>query len=168
MRDLFWARFIWVSPEIWARAARGLGRGRARECLPPWLKNFHFYFAWAKLNPIGWKWHISINFRGECRNVLNRVPGESWRWERVKLVSEVTPKKKVMRRRNALFPSVQDFCRLCGCSFKVQYGSQVRQIETENLFHPSKQTGSIGVVLAKQSENIGLTLKQWRKIGPSL
>ena len=25
---LFWARFIWVSREIWARAARGLGRGR--------------------------------------------------------------------------------------------------------------------------------------------
>ena len=28
-RDLFWARFIWVSREIWARAARGLGRGRS-------------------------------------------------------------------------------------------------------------------------------------------
>ena len=32
MRDLFWAR-----------AARGLGRGRARESLPPRLKNFLFH-----------------------------------------------------------------------------------------------------------------------------
>ena len=69
--------------------------------------------------------------------------------------------KKVGRRRNALFPSVQDFCRLCGCSFiKVQYESQARRTGTENLFQPSKQEGSIGVVLAKQCENIGLTLKQ--------
>ena len=43
MQYLFWARFIWVSREIWARAARGLGRGRGRESLPPWLKNFHFH-----------------------------------------------------------------------------------------------------------------------------
>ena len=58
------------------------------------------------------------------------------------------------------FPSVQDFCRLCGCSFKVQYESQAGQTGTENLFQPLKQKGSIGVVLAKQCENIGLTLKQ--------
>ena len=79
----------------------------------------------------------------------------------MKVMSELTPKKKVGRRRNALFPSVQDFCRLCGCSFKVQYESQARQTGTENLFQPSKQKGSIGVVLAKQCENIGLTLKQF-------
>jgi len=71
---------------------------------------------------------------GEYRNVLNRVPG-----------GVETPKKKVGRRRNALFPSVKDFSRLCGCSFKVQYGSQARQIETDNLFQPSKQEGSIDV-----------------------
>ena len=78
----------------------------------------------------------------------------------MKIMSELTPKKKVRRRRNALFPSVQGFCRLCGCSFKVQYESQARQTGTENLFQPSKQKGSIGVVLAKQCENVGLTLKQ--------
>ena len=55
---------------------------------------------------------------------------------------------------------VQDFCQLCSCSFKVQYESQARQTGSENLFQPSKQKGSIGVVLAKQCENIGLTLKQ--------
>ena len=60
--------------------------------------------------------------------------------------------KKVGRRRNALFPSVKDFCRLCSCSFKVQYG--------KNLFQPSKQKGSINAVLAKQCENRGLTLIQ--------
>ena len=59
--------------------------------------------------------------------------------------------KKVRRRRNALFPSVKDFCRFCR-SFKVQYG--------ENLFQPSKQKGSINIALAKQCEDIGLTLKQ--------
>ena len=78
----------------------------------------------------------------------------------MKIMSELTPKKRVGRRRNALFSSVQDFCQLCGCSFKVQYGSQARQTETENLFQPSKQKGSTGFVLAKQCENIGLTLKQ--------
>ena len=72
----------------------------------------------------------------------------------MKIMSELTPKKKVRQRRNALFPSVEDFCRLCGCSFKVQYGSQARQTG------PSTKKGSIGVVLTKQCENIGLTLKQ--------
>ena len=81
MQYLFWKRFIWVSREIWARAARGLGRGRGKESLPPWLKNFHFYFAWVKRNPIGWKWHASINFCGKCRNVLNRVPGGENMWK---------------------------------------------------------------------------------------
>ena len=69
--------------------------------------------------------------------------------------------KKVGRRRNALFSSVQDFCQLCGCSFiKVQYASEARQTGTENLFQPSKQEGLIGVVLAKQCEKIGMALKQ--------
>ena len=78
----------------------------------------------------------------------------------MKIMSELTPKKKVRQRRNALFPSVEDFCRLCGCSFIVQYGSQARQTGTENLFQPSMKKGSIGVVLTKQCENIGLALKQ--------
>ena len=34
------------------------------------------------------------------------------------------------------------------------------QIGTENLIQPSKQKGSIGVVLAKQCQNLGLTFKQ--------
>ena len=70
----------------------------------------------------------------------------------MKIMSELTPKKKVGRRRNAVFPLVKDFCQLFGCSFKVQYRSQACQIGTENLFQPSKQKGSIGVVLAKQCE----------------
>ena len=61
-----------------------------------------------------------------------------------------TPKKKTGRGRKTLLPSVKDYYRLCGYSFKVQYGSLARQIGTENLFQPSKQKGSIGVVLAKQ------------------
>ena len=68
--------------------------------------------------------------------------------------------KESRAKKKCSFPSVKDFCRLCGCSFKVQYGSQARQIGTENLFQPSKQKGSIGVVLVKRCENMGLTLKQ--------
>ena len=67
-----------------------------------------------------------------------------------------TPKKKTGRGRKTLLPSVKDYCRLCGYSFKVQYGSLARQIGTENLFQPSKQKGSIGVVLAKQCDEVGL------------
>ena len=67
-----------------------------------------------------------------------------------------TKKKKTGRGRKTLLPSVKDYCRLCGCSFKVQYGSLARQIGTENLFQPSKQKGSIGVVLAKQCDEVGL------------
>ena len=70
----------------------------------------------------------------------------------MKIMSELTPKKEVGRRRSA---RIQDFCGLCGCFFEVQYESQARQTGTENLFQPSKQKGSIGVVLAKQCENIG-------------
>ena len=72
----------------------------------------------------------------------------------------VTPKKKVGRGRKALLPLVKEFCRLCGCYFKVQYGSQTRHIGTENLFQPSKQKDSIGVVLPNLWENVGLTVKQ--------
>ena len=67
-----------------------------------------------------------------------------------------TPKKKTGRGRKTLLPSVKDYCRLCGCSFKVQYGALARQIGTENLFQPSKQKGSTGVVLAKQCDEVGL------------
>ena len=82
----------------------------------------------------------------EMRTCENNVGTYSW--------------KESRRKRNALFPLVQDFCQLCSCSFKVQYESQARQTGSENLFQPSKQKGSIGVVLAKRCENIGLTLKQ--------
>ena len=54
---------------------------------------------------------------------------------------------------------MRDNCRLCGCSFKVKFGSQARHIGTENLFHPSKQKGSFGVILAKLCESVGLPVK---------
>ena len=63
------------------------------------------------------------------------------------------------RGRKSLSPSVRDNCRLCGCSFKVKFGSQARHIGTENLFQPSKQKGSFGVILAKLCESVGLPVK---------
>ena len=74
-------------------------------------------------------------------------------------IAELTPKKKTGRGRKSLSPSVRDNCRLCGCSFKVKFGSQARHIATENLFQPSKQKGSFGVILAKLCESVGLPVK---------
>ena len=54
---------------------------------------------------------------------------------------------------------MRDNCRLCDCSFKVKFGSQARHIGTENLFQPSKQKGSLGVILAKLCESVGLPVK---------
>ena len=59
---------IWVSREIYFR--RDLFGSRARFGREP-----REDWAWAKRNPLGWKWQASINFRGECGNVLNRVLG---------------------------------------------------------------------------------------------
>ena len=74
-------------------------------------------------------------------------------------ITELTPKKKTGRGRNSFSPCVRDNCYLCGCSFKVKFGSQARQIGTENLFQPSKQKGSFGVILAKLCESVGLPVK---------
>ena len=74
-------------------------------------------------------------------------------------IAELTPKKKTGRGRKSLSPSVRDNCRLCGCSFKVKFGSQALHIGTENLFQPSKQKGSFGVILAKLCESVGLPVK---------
>ena len=70
----------------------------------------------------------------------------------MKIMSELTPKRKVGEEEMLFFPRYR-------ISVKVQYESKARQTGTENLFQPSKQKGSIGVVLAKQCENMGLTLK---------
>ena len=72
------------------------------------------------------------------------------------VVVKVTPKKKTGRGRKPHLPSVKDFCRLCGCCFKIQYGESARSIATENLFQASNQKGIVGVVLAKLCEDVGL------------
>ena len=70
----------------------------------------------------------------------------------MKIMSELTPKRKVGEEDMLFFPRYR-------ISVKVQYESKARQTGTENLFQPSKQKDSIGVVIAKQCENMGLTLK---------
>ena len=72
------------------------------------------------------------------------------------VVVKVTPKKKTGRGRKPHLSSVKDFCRLCGCCFKIQYGESARSIATENLFQASNQKGIVGVVLAKLCEDVGL------------
>ena len=72
------------------------------------------------------------------------------------VVVKVTPKKKTGRGRKPRPSSVKDFCRLCSCCFKLQYGEPARSIATENLFQSSNERGIIGVVLAKLCEDVGL------------
>ena len=60
-------------------------------------------------------------------------------------IAELTPKKKTGRGRKSLSPAVRDNCRLC-----VNFGSRGDHIGPENLFQPSKQTGSFDMILAKQ------------------
>ena len=97
----------------------------------------------------------ALNFRGKCRNTMLFSP----KTRVMSAIAELTPKKKTGRGRKSLSSSVRDNCRLCGCSFKVKFGSQARHIGTENLFQPSKQKGSFGVILAKLCESVGLPVK---------
>ena len=97
----------------------------------------------------------ALNFRGKCRNTMLFSP----KTRVMSAIAELTPKEKTGRGRKSLSPSVRDNCRLCGCSFKVKFGSQALHIGTENLFQPSKQKGSFGVILAKLCESVGLPVK---------
>ena len=90
----------------------------------------------------------ALNFRGKCRNTMLFSP----KTRVMSAIAELTPKKKTGRGRKSLSPSVRDNCRLCGCSFKVKFGSQALHIGTENLFQPSK-------LLAKLGESVGLSVK---------
>ena len=67
-------------------------------------------------------------------------------------------KESWVRKNIALFPLIKDFCQLCGCSCKVQYGSQACHIETENLFQPLKQKVLISAVLERLCENVEFTM----------
>ena len=69
-----------------------------RACRHDW-RIFIFFFAWAKPNPIGWKWHASINFRGKLKlswRMQKCAKSRSWRWERVKIMSELTSGEEEM------------------------------------------------------------------------
>ena len=97
----------------------------------------------------------ALNFHGKCRNTMLFSP----KTRVMSVIAELTPEKKTGRGRKSLSPSLRGNCRLCGCSFKVKFGSQARHIGTENLFQPSKQKGSFGVILAKLCESVGLPVK---------
>ena len=86
---------------------------------------------------------LALNFHGNIetwcsyRQILCSV-GDCW----------THSEKKTSRGRKSLSPSVRDKCCLC-----VKFGSQgIIIIRTENLFQPSKQTGSFDVILAKLYE----------------
>ena len=56
----------------------------------------------------------------------------------------ITPNKPVRIGRKEIGPSYNDYCRLCGLCFNVQYGNTCRNIGFEKMFKP--QEISCGVV----------------------
>ena len=59
-------------------------------------------------------------------------------------IAELTSKKKTGKGRKLLSPSVKENFHLC-----VKFGSKGDHAGTQNLFQPSKQTGSFDVIVAK-------------------
>ena len=70
----------------------------------------------------------------------------------MKIMLELTPKKKVGEEEMLFFPPY----RISVDSAVLKFSTKARPIKLEQT---SKQKGSISIVLAKQCENIGLTLK---------
>ena len=71
-----------------------------------------------------------------------------------------TPTKPV-KGGKAKEESVDDFCRLCGVSFKVKFGNfqkSTRYLSTENLFKPSGRAKRDGKTLAEICSEIGLNI----------
>ena len=58
--------------------------------------------------------------------------------------------------------SASDNCRLCGVSFKIQFGNLPKQSHSssENIFKPSKRKECFGVVLSKIVRQVGFSLVQ--------
>ncbi len=76
------------------------------------------------------------------------------------MASKQTPTKPAKRGRIAKNADDRNsFCRLCKCSFKVQFGNNQKnsQIATENLFKPSKNKEYIDKgTLAQMCETMGI------------
>ena len=58
--------------------------------------------------------------------------------------------------------SASDNCRLCGVSFKIQFGNLPKQSHSssENIFKPSKRKECFGVVLSEIVRQVGFSLVQ--------
>ncbi|CAB4023887.1 Hypothetical predicted protein, partial [Paramuricea clavata] len=68
-----------------------------------------------------------------------------------------TPTKKARKGRKPKVESVNDFCRLCSCSFKIIYGDfkKIWYISTENLFAHSKDFEGGKQTLQELGINLG-------------
>lgn len=67
-------------------------------------------------------------------------------------MNQTTPKKPASRRgrKSKEAPTTADYCRLCGCCFKTQYGNfKTGWISSENLFVEPRRNGKTLPMLAK-------------------
>ncbi len=57
--------------------------------------------------------------------------------------------------------SPDDYCRVCKCCFKQQYGNfkKIVHISSQNQYKPSKRKQSFGIVLSNLCEKVGLPLE---------
>ena len=53
-----------------------------------------------------------------------------------------------------------DYCRVCNCNFKVQFGASRKKgsISFENIYKPSERKDSLGVVLANVCRDVGIPI----------
>ena len=137
---------IWVSREIYfGREPReDWGGGElGRACCHDW-RIFISTSPGRSEIPLAEKWHASINF------ALNL----EMYWIAFLEVGTCENRKSAGEEEMLFFPR-----------YRISVDSVVVPLKfstkagTENLFQPSKQKGSIGVVPAKQCENMGLKLK---------
>ena len=77
------------------------------------------------------------------------------------MANKTTPTKSVQGRET--LKNADDFCRVCACSFKVQFGNndKICTIATENLFIPSKKKECIGkATLAEMCNTMGIQVNK--------
>lgn len=76
-----------------------------------------------------------------------------------------TPKKKVPKKRGRKatnLTTINDFCRICSCSFKNVYGdfAKTTTISTENIFNLPGRSGVGNLPLAFQFKSLGYSVEQ--------
>lgn len=63
---------------------------------------------------------------------------------------------------------VNNYCRCCKVSLKIQYGDTYKSVSSENLFQASKKRGYEGEILARLLSSIGIAAKQHENLSERL